>query len=258
MKDLSTLILLFVSASLLSQTVPNGGFEEWEVTPQFSLDPVGWETDNTQLIVSTSQDMEPYQGMYAMKVEPIMNGIGEYGEASVTLDMGGLPDGLFFQAKYWRTFTAGVGVTVDFYYEEDIVHTQSWYPTDTASSWMQAQMTFPPIDIATTHAIIRVFVAIGDFAPGEGWISVDAMDFGFTTSTADQDRPQISLYPNPVSDRFVLEGVDSGTPFRIIDSQGRLVQQGVQGIENRLEDLSAGHYLLIIGEGEQRIPLQVE
>ncbi|NNC82169.1 MAG: hypothetical protein HKN79_01215, partial [Flavobacteriales bacterium] len=82
-------ICILLPSLMMAQTVPNSGFEEWEVTPQSTLEPVGWDSDNTQLTTSTSQDTEAYSGNYAMRVQAVDMGLGSYGEAQTLIEMGG-------------------------------------------------------------------------------------------------------------------------------------------------------------------------
>lgn len=238
-----------LSSFMIGQEIPNGSFEEWESTPMFTLDPVDWETDNTQLLVSTAQDLEPFEGIYAMRVDPLQLGVGEYGEANTTIEIGGLPDGITFHAKWWRTITAAVGVQVDFYYEEDIMHTGFWYPEDTLSGWSAQQIEFPPIDIATTHAVVRVFAVVGDLVPGDCWISVDAMSWGLISGLDELEEPTMGLYPNPSSDELRLD-IEAIYMYEIVDNHGRIVAQGRTNGLIDVKQLPQGRYTLSLTSNE--------
>jgi energy-coupling factor transporter ATP-binding protein EcfA2 len=246
MKQIITLSILFLSLSLLGQEVPNGGFEEWESTPQFTYDPVDWETDNNQLQVSTSPDEDAYEGQYAMMVEPIPLGVGDYGSARCTVPMSGVPDALNFHAKWWQTVTAALGVNVYFYNNDDLMYSEYWITTDTASAWTSVTLPFEPIDIALTHGVIEVFAAVGDLVPGDGWISVDAMNFGNPTSVTELSDISVTVFPNPAN-QFLELKVNSEQmidELAIMDLNGRIVLQ--ISYEQRLDvsTLPEGQYLL--------------
>jgi hypothetical protein len=253
MKSLTLPLALFLSVGLFSQDIPNGNFEEWESTPMFTLDPVGWETDNTQLIVSTSQDLDAYEGTYAMRVVPINDGVGEFGHASTTVPIGGIPDGLSFYAKWSQTVTAWIGVDVLFYNNEDQVYSEYWSTSDTASTWTQVVIPFEPIDIATTHVVITVFVAIGDLVPGEGWISVDAMNFGIVSSVNELETTEVTIFPNP-ADQFLelrMEGDIQIDEVGIIDMNGRTILSAPYDQRIDISAITEGQYLLEFKSAEK-------
>ncbi|NNC84361.1 MAG: T9SS type A sorting domain-containing protein [Flavobacteriales bacterium] len=238
-------ICILLPSLMMAQTVPNSGFEEWEATPQSTLEPVGWDSDNTQLTTSTSQDTEAYSGNYAMRVQAVDMGLGSYGEAQTLIEMGGLPDGLLFMAKWWRTYSAAVGVQAEFYNENEMVHTDYWLPEDTASTWTQISIAFPPIDIATTHCILRVYAAVGDLVPGDGWLSVDDMDFGVVTSLEELSIDGIKLFPNPATDHLRVE-INSPHRYEIFDDLGRRVLDGRTSSTIEVSELREGRYSLLL------------
>ncbi len=240
----SVIAAFILGASVFAQQVPNGGFETWIPTPFFSLDPEFWSTDNGQLVVSTLQDSMPYEGEWAMRVLPIPIGVGEEGRATVQIPTDYIPESLDFHAKWDRTATAGVGVTVTFYNEAEYVYSEYWWPEELSSEWTPVSIELSQIEPIMTHVIIEVGVYIGDFAAGEGWISVDAMSFSGITGIDDLSTPSIGLYPNPTSDLLFVDGADSKVSYAVYDAMGKLIVKETyeEGID--VSALPKGSYFL--------------
>jgi hypothetical protein len=65
-----------------------------------------------------------------------------------------------------------------------------------------------------------------------------------TVSVVNESLPEISMYPNPTTDRIMVEGV-IGTHYRIIDALGKTVDQGLfNGQHINISNLSEGFYFL--------------
>jgi hypothetical protein len=224
--------------------VPNGSFETWINTPFFSLDPEFWSTDNGQVIVSTVQDSLPYEGEWGMRVNPIPNGLGEEGRASIQIPTTYIPSSLNFHAKWNRTATAGIGVTVTFYNGENNFYTESWYSPELTSEWTPISIPLSQIEPIMTHVIIEVWVSIGDFAPGEGWLSVDAMYFDGLTGLDDLNAGSVGLYPNPTSDLLFIEEADARTSYVIYDAMGKLVSRDAYQNGIDVKAMPSGNYFI--------------
>lgn len=233
-----------VGTCLFAQQVPNGNFETWIATPFWTLDPEFWSTDNGQLVVSTVQDSMPYEGEWAMRVLPIPIGVGEEGKATVQIPTDYIPESLDFHAKWERTATAGVGVTVTFYNETEWVYSEYWWPEELSSEWIPISIELNQIEPIMTHVIIEVGVYIGDFAAGDGWLSVDAMSFDGITGVDDLSAPSIGLYPNPASDVLYIDEADSKTTYSIYDALGKLLIRDVyeEGVD--VSALPTGRYFI--------------
>jgi photosystem II stability/assembly factor-like uncharacterized protein len=72
MKNIYIISIFFLfSVSILSaQNVPNGGFEDWEIGEDGGLEPVGWQTLNTDEWTDVFQ-VEGHQGQYAAQLSAI-------------------------------------------------------------------------------------------------------------------------------------------------------------------------------------------
>ena len=239
-----------LSACLFAQQVPNGGFESWVSTPQFSLDPEYWNTYNGQLLLSTAQDSMPYEGEWAMRVTPIPNGIGEEGIASVQIPTDFIPPSLDFYAKWDRTATASVGVTVTFYNGETDFYTEYWYPEELTSEWAPISIQLSQIEPIMTHVVIEVGVFIGDFAAGEGWLSVDAMSFDGVTGVDDLSSASIGLFPNPASDMLFVTAADANTSYVIYDAMGKLLDRNSYQAGVDVSELPTGNYFIELKDGD--------
>lgn len=246
MKSLAFLIVLFwlLPFTAAAQVIPNGGFEYWSITNGWTEEPDGWETPNNQLIETTVKDQDAYAGEFAMRVNPYNMGIGEYGWGNIDFPIDFIPPSLDFYAKWDKTSTAAVGVDITFFNGEIPVYTSYWFAEVNQSEWSLIQIPLDQIEPVMDHVIITVYVSIGDFAAGEGWISVDEMSFGNPSGLNDLDESAIGLYPNPTSDVLKISVRAQPLDYSIIDSSGRLVDQGTFKSEIDVCQLPVANYTL--------------
>ncbi|UTW63815.1 T9SS type A sorting domain-containing protein [bacterium SCSIO 12741] len=91
--------------------------------------------------------------------------------------------------------------------------------------------------------------------------SVEVLD-ALGAADLEKNSPEIKVFPNPVNDRFYLQGVESSTEIRLRNSQGLEVQHlkydGDFGVETT--NLPAGFYWLemITSDGIRTIPLVIK
>ncbi len=240
--------VLFSSLMSFAQfTIPNGDFEEW-VFNGWNFSPNDWQTGNTQTFQDTFQDTVAYEGDFAMRVQPQPTGVGEEGEASVTIPTQAIPSSLDFYVRYERTLTAFMGVTIEFYNEENMFYSETWSAPDSVSEWSFVSMPLNQIEPVMTHAIIRVQAFVGDLVAGDGWIAVDAMSIGGEVDGVSEDvLSQVSVYPNPASDYLMIdlgemsEAIDK---IRMIDIRGRAIDMERSSKQIDLSAMQNGLYIL--------------
>ena len=73
--------------------------------------------------------------------------------------------------------------------------------------------------------------------------------FNDILGTQETNQPNISIFPNPTENQFVINGLTDATTVRIYSIDGRLVQQGQAEDGQRIDisNLNAGLYLVNIG-----------
>ncbi|MFN2430740.1 MAG: hypothetical protein ABR574_12030, partial [Cryomorphaceae bacterium] len=116
MKTLFT-FLVSLSIATLSAQIPNANFESWVEEDGF-LTPEDWEPLIVNDVSSVTQDLDSYEGIYAMQVEALKTGVGSSGNASTTVDIDFIPASLDFYAKASSEF-GFVSVEITFYNQED-------------------------------------------------------------------------------------------------------------------------------------------
>jgi hypothetical protein len=245
-----TLIFLFGTSLFLgfdseAQLIPNGDFESWGIYNSWTEEPTGWNTPNSQLIETTVKDLDAYEGEFAMRVNPYNMGVGEYGWGNIDFPISYIPSSLDFYAKWDKTSTAAVGVDITFYNEDTPIYTTSWYAQENVSEWTLIQIPLDQIEPIMDHVTVNVYVSIGDFAPGEGWISVDQMSFGGVNGIHELTlNNDLLLFPNPVSDVLYIKDVSSSSSYDIYDQLGKKVANGVYGSGIDVKSLDSGSYTL--------------
>ncbi len=238
-------IFILLSASTYAQVIPNPGFESWFVEIWQPV-PEGWATPNGQLIPVVVQDLEAYEGNFAMRVNAVNDGIGAYGWAACTLDTDNIPPSLDFYVKALAEF-GGVSVSISFYNNEIEVYTEFWSSGESIDEWTFVSMPLDQIEPVMTHAIIRVEASVGDLVPGQAWISVDAMSFGSVQNISSQTTTRFEMMPNPAVSSFTLKNLPLGGRIRLINSVGQITMEentvSDQAVIN-VEDLNPGIYFV--------------
>jgi hypothetical protein len=245
-------ILLFVCCFSLctaySQTIPNADFESWEFNG-WLYSPSLWETNNSQVQQDVFQDSAAYSGVLAMQVRPTINTLSSEGMAMATVDIDYIPASLDFQVKFWRTVTASVSVEILFFNGPNYVYGESWFPTDTTASWMPMSIALDQIEPIITHAEIRVGTFVGDFAPGDAWISVDDMSFG-TVDHVEEANIEIGIFPNPSAGFVRVQAEVAADQIDVYDLSGTVVLAQVHTGQVDVSGLSAGMYVVVLTAGD--------
>ena len=225
---LSLLLPLFAKA----QTIPNGNFESW-FWVGWSQNPEFWTTDNTESLITVSQDTAAYEGNYAMRVTAQPTGLGEYGEAMTLFEFSTIPAALNFYAKTELEF-GSASVEVTFLNEDTEIYTEGWYSSTTMEDYTLISIALSIAGPVMTHARIKVTAQVGDLIGGSAWISVDAMEFGLPLGVKKTELEAFKIYPNPTSEYLTIQsdGISLGN-IMIYDAQGKMV------FEKRISDTSA-------------------
>lgn len=258
MKSLTFLFVFFLLTfhNFCAQEIPNGNFESWGIYNGWTEEPTGWNTPNNQLIETTVKDLDAFEGDYAMRVNPYTMGVGEYGWGNIDFPIEYIPSSLDFYAKWEKTSTAAVGVDITFYNEDTPIYTASWYADSNESDWTLINIPLDQIEPIMDHVTVNVFVSIGDFAAGEGWISVDQMGFGLVDGLDEHSLlDELEFFPNPVSEMLFIKEASTSATYVIVDVAGKQVSKGNYGSGIDVSELPLGTYTLslIDSQGQKRI-----
>jgi hypothetical protein len=253
MRNLLVFCILFTFGAH-AQTVPNGNFESWFVG-NWQLVPEAWATQNDGLTPMTTQDLDAYEGDYAMRVTALPNGIGFSGFANCTIPTAAIPPSLDFYVKALCEF-GGVSVSISFYNNDMEVYSEFWSSGTSIDDWTYVSLQLSQIEPVMTHAVIRAEAFVGDLVPGQAWISVDAMGFGGTLSNDNADQISFELFPNPTKDTFHISGEVNGYQFSLFDLTGKAVKRSILNSTINSIDISElppGLYLVELrSEGKWR------
>lgn len=246
------LLSIFLSTTLFAQ-IPNPGFESW-IVGNWQLDPEGWTTSNGQLIPSVYQDEDSYEGEFAMRVDAVEVGIGAYGQAECTFPITFIPASLDFYVKC-QNESGAVIVTISFFNEENLVYSEYWNNAGTIEEWTLVSIPLSQIEPVMTHAVIEVSAQVGDLVPGTAWISVDAMGFEGPLSNDDMVVDQdFQLYPNPVSDQLILDGLAPNSTVRIVNVAGQTIYESKSAtpqLKLDVQNFAEGLYILNVQGRDQ-------
>lgn len=246
MKSTFTFFLALLAIAANAQIVPNGNFENWTTNTVPTL-PVDWTTEISDAQMPVTQDLDAYEGDFAMKVTSQETGIGEYASARTTLDIEYIPASLDFYVKTEVAFGA-VQVSITFYNQDIEVISFDWFTSENIEDWTPVSIEMDQIEPIITHVEIVVSAQVGDFAPGDAIISVDAMGFGTISGVSDIENRNIVIYPNPANDyiQFSTEDIKVQS-ISVMDITGRVVMQKSQfrnGQHIEVSALPEGIYIL--------------
>jgi len=255
MKFLTTLCLLFGVSSLFSQ-IPNADFENWSFNG-WNYTPDNWETENTELQEPVTQDLDPYQGDYAMRVTAIPYVLGKFGEARVDFPNEIIPPSLDFWVKS-STENGYVEVRIEFFNNDNLVYFEQWINTDQIDDWTFVSIPLDQIEPILTDATITVTALVGDLVDGDAEISVDAMSLSQPQSVSDYSDYEFSIYPNPAQETFTFQDEEGSVEFfEIYSLDGKLIRTiPIQTTGNNTVDVSEfanGNYYLVLREGENTL-----
>lgn len=246
MKTLFT-FLISISIATLSAQIPNANFESWIEEDGFLL-LEDWEAHIVNDVSSVTQDLDAYEGMYAVQVEALKTGVGSTGSASTIVDIDYIPPSLDFYVKASSEFGL-VMVEITFYNGEDEFNSFMWSSSDEViADWEFVSIPLVQNEPVLTHAEIVISANVGDFAPGSAVISVDQMEFGNTTGLNDLTENSLEIYPNPASDAIRIAEMSEVSYVEIMNLSGKLVGRFSRAeIQNEISvrDLTPACYTVI-------------
>lgn len=238
------IILTFSFVNSDAQTIPNSNFENWNINNTWSYTPDYWLTTNTQLLTPITQDLDAYDGVYATKLTITGSGFGPEDYAATGFSINSMPDNLHFYGKYERDAGAYLALDCVFYNNGTQVTANVWVANEMeVEDW--TAFSIPFVDLgAVDSCSIRLSGMGGDFIPGDGWMSIDKLEFDVSNSIEETSLSNINIYPNPVKDVLHLENITPNHQVKIYSIDGKLVYQNRGEVQINVSSLAFGAYIL--------------
>ena len=104
----------------------------------------------------------------------------------------------------------------------------AWNPT-TSSNWRKVTIGLDDF-VGNQPIMIKVAFTSG----GGNNAFLDDFNLDVTLDQKDLTAAQISIYPNPSSGRFTVEGLPAGTPYTIYSTDGSAIQKGLLDLDASL------------------------
>ncbi|HFA47891.1 MAG TPA: T9SS type A sorting domain-containing protein [Bacteroidetes bacterium] len=229
--------LFFGYQFVLSQVVPNGGFEDWAVADPWSFEePAFWVTSNlstvgSNLPINVTKSSDAYKGDYAMKLETLtnpVNGDPFIGGALCRAYMEGRPEKLsgYYKADLAENDGAAVAVLL-FSGAAPVGAGEIEFETSVNDyTYFEIEIDyFLPTNPDTMT--ITAFSSTGDSIIGSVLL-LDDLSFDAVNSTSLLDAPKFitRLSPNPASDHILVEVPEGegAVYFSIMDANGKLLK----------------------------------
>jgi len=255
MKLLTSIILLLGASTIYAQ-IPNADFESWSFNG-WNYTPDEWVTGNTELQEPVSQDLDAYQGDYAMRVTAVPYPLGKFGEATVSFPNEVVPPSLDFWVKS-SLQNAYVEVRIEFWNEDLLVYFEQWLNTDQIDEWTFVSIPLNQIEPILTDANIYVTALVGDFVDGDAEISIDAMGFGQPQSVSDYSEYEFTIYPNPAQNTLKFTDEEGAVEYlELYSLDGKQIQTiQVNSLKRKEIDISRlanGVYQLVLKHGARTL-----
>lgn len=276
MRNILTLFVsLFFSVTVVSQTVPNAGFENWENFGTYE-NPVSWSTPNpftalaSVVVVSKSEDA--VSGNFSAKLETKMLFGGFASPGLITLAnffadvltgdfsiTGGIalqdkPVKLKGYYKYSSVIEDSAFVQAyNFKYtgdqQRDTIGMAVWYGQATETwTYFEAPFSYESNEIPDTLNIIIMSTGSSVFIPGAIML-VDSLSLELETGINIPLMPEsgFSHYPNPATDELNLQSPVylENAMVTIVSADGRvLLSENWTGTQKtiQLNNIKPGHY----------------
>lgn len=186
MKAIFTLATLFLFCFGQAQLeIPNPSFEEWEIINSWNYTPVGWSTQNWQLMETTTMDSAACHEDLSMAVKPIGGFETSAGVAHVEIETDYIPANFSFCVKRYVDIAEDtVQVRLRFWNATldppFVVYENAWVTSDSDTSWNYINMPLDQIEPVMHYVTIEVIAGYnGPLGGGSHltWISVDDMAF---------------------------------------------------------------------------------
>jgi len=269
---LTSTTALLIAGACLSQTVPNGGFENWTDNGA-GLEPNGWTTLNSFAGGGGTAPVERVSqaaaGTYAakvttMEIDPlgVFPGILTLGDplsGAVGVPFTQRPGSLVGQWKYapvaddqgtvvvqlskWNTLTN----------ERDEVGTGVAVASAAVSAWSPFSAPITYISALTPDTLsISVLSGLSSEVAGSA-IWLDALAFSSSTGVGEVSDASITMFPSPVGDQLTIRTDASMQDVRVFGMDGRIVAQ--QRVNDRMvvvdvAGLRAGAYAVVIRQAD--------
>lgn len=257
----------FASFSQARAQIVNGGFEQW--TPLLTVeDPTGWNSSNLLALftgdsASVTKSRDAHWGQYAAKLTPRYNSLAADTVPAILIGqfpIASRPAGLRFMYKFKPGSGDSAIVSAELYKgstdsSENLVGELTWTYGGTNSTYTLGQANFAYFDSRTPDTLVVTIVVGQESGSRESstFLIDDITTTSFPASVGKAEPKAITVYPNPGSGVFMLEGMAPGKALaKVYDLNGRLLRNAeVNNSRIDLSGMQAGCYLLQVEtEGE--------
>jgi hypothetical protein len=281
-KIYSLAAILAFTSNLFAQTVPNGSFEDWNITQGYP-EPDGWATFNIFSLFSgseygvTQEAPGAVGASYArLTVQADADGIATpaiaftgnlnilSGVGTTGFPVNNLPNFLSGQyrseingddlagvACFFTRWNASAGVS-------DTVAIGSLEIPQSQSNWLSFDMPIVPMMAGTPDTCIILMIAGGGNLPEVGnYLDIDDLHFTGTASIDEPNATTFSVYPNPMSTELTIDltNMETINELSLFDTQGRLVEKWqLAAIQTSVDvaHLPVGMYILHVSNSRGR------
>lgn len=280
---IAVIALLSFSCAGLTQTIPNGSFEDWVFENGYS-DPDGWVTSNTLSFLygadyTVTQELPGTNGDYYVKLSvqqvsttgellPARAFVGDYTFPSAIAVEGFAVDEISttLTGNYRATPAPGDVTSIACLFtrwnaetdESETIASAELTITEPSGDWVDFQLPLTFLSSQLPDSCRILLIAGGENLTLGTTLEVDNLMFtgNVGIDEASESLP-FTLYPNPFIDDFVLDlrKMSGACDAIIYDAQGRLAEQFRQNNvaqQISLSHLAQGLYTIQLHNGQKR------
>ena len=248
--SLSFLLFLLIGHCLMAQ-VPNGFFENWELSSSGHETPVFWQTNNAPCCSPIEKAAEAIEGNFSMKVSstaPSFEGTLP-GRASTTFAVDQSYEVLQARLTIDSIEQGQVFIYISEWRDDNFENIGTWVDSMQSTA---VRSILIPIAQTTMDSLKIEIIAANTMGPlgSEGYAEmvIDELTLSETTSLKEKDSPQaaISIYPNPSNAVFYVQSLSKSkiTQIKCYNTRSELLLTASDTSAIDLSNWPDGLYLL--------------
>lgn len=258
-----------MSAVFAQDALPNGGFEDWGTNPNYDQ-PAGWSTLNPltyllgKITAFKTNAPDVHSGNHAIRLVSKFITVTDFGPAVVTtggINPAGIFGGIPIHSKpvavtgWYKYFPLGNDqalLEVILYKNGVEIGSGTFNQPDSVTEWtsFRVELNYTSADIPDTIQINLFASQGGNSPPAEenSTLFIDDVAYDYATATDDiTNKKELSIYPNPTSEKITVEtgSLNDYLVIYSLDGRKRKATMAAGGLtEIAVNDLNAGLYLL--------------
>lgn len=187
-------VLFCLTFTIVAQTIPNPGFENWTNFGGWYDNPNEWKTNNNQLFTPVVQDKNPHQGIYAVQVN-------QFGYVKSRFPFAVYPYNIQCFVKSNIMSDDSVSINVIAYFYNNAIDSGTWVNKTSIINWTPQTIFLTQ----SSDLIDSLEILINGGSKTGTFLSVDDLNFKSVGLEEIEIQNDWTLFPIPTSNRATLK-----------------------------------------------------